>query len=256
MFAKHDASSVTGILIKYEPKDSYNRDFVMKPVSDFGIPDSSPSQKNDTENIPVSVPVEEKDSITEVILQDSETNIIDQSKTKETQIDLDQNTKFLNELGLKISGKLSPNINILPFDLSSNVNILNQMTPSTVVQLLGIVLKGGARFYMNNYEYMTDGIKTIDDSVSVRFDDSAKGSLIPIKDVFDIVTVAWFSKNAHRLFDLKALQAWLSTKVENHIRYEVKKSMLSQFMVICIFLVSKEFHQMLLIKENFSISRI
>jgi hypothetical protein len=224
IFAKHNASAVTGIYIRYEPRDSYNKALFEKPVSYFGIPDPSPDRRKGTESKPINVSVDDKDTISEIISQNSETDIIDQSQTKETQIDFNPTVEFLKNLNLEISGELSPNINILPFDLSSKVDIVNQISPTTLIQLLGVVLKEGARFYMNNYKFTDNGIKTIDDSVSIKFDDSVKGFLIPIKDVFDILTVAWFSKNSGSLFDLKNLQAWLSTKVENKIRYEINKN--------------------------------
>jgi len=224
IFSKYNASAVTGINIRYEPRDSYNKGFVSKPVGYFGITDPSPDQNKDTKTKAVNnVSIIEQDDITKIISQDSEDNIIDQSQDKETQIDFNPTIEFLRKLNLDVTGKLSPNMNVLPFDLSSKVDILNQMSPMTLIQLLGVVLKDGARFYMNNYRFTENGIKTIDDSVSITFDDSVKGSLIPIKDVFDILTVAWFSKHANKLFDFKNLQTWLSNKTEHNIRYVISK---------------------------------
>lgn len=223
IFAKHDASAVTGIDIKYEPNAPYDPDRVKIPVGYYGNPDSSPGQTKDTEGIPVKVPISETDKIKEILTENEETGVAGQSDSKETQIDFNATYELFKRLNLRVKGVLSQSTNILPFDLSSKVDIVRQISSVTFIQLMSEVLKNGARFYMNNYEFTDSGIKLIDGSVSIRFDDSVQGALIPIKDVFDILTAAWFSKNAGKSLDLENFQSWLNKKSTTNIRYEVNK---------------------------------
>jgi hypothetical protein len=223
IFSKHDASSVTGIDIRYEPDIPYNKELVKQPNYTFGGEDPGPDQNEQVQGVMGDIPIPESDKISDILSENSEINLYDSRNKEETQVDFNPTLELFNRIGLKVEGALSPNINVLPFDLSSDVDILKKISPVTLIQLMNVILKEGARFYMDNYKFNTNSIGTIDNKVSIHFHDSMNGALIPIKDVFDILTVAWFSKNSGRLFNLDDLKNWLSTKIETNIRYEINK---------------------------------
>jgi hypothetical protein len=229
IFAKHDASAITGINIRYEPKIPYNKGIVSQPVSFLDNSDLSPNQSDDTKKDTIMVNDQiksETSNMQRIFLKQEGTAFKDRLQRKETQVDFNNAFEMFNKLNIKINGKLGPNDDTLPFDLNSKVDILSLIELPTLFDLLAYIQRYGARFYMDQYKFINDGIKTIDDKVTIKFVDCARGALIPVKDVFDIMTVAWFSRNCNKLFDFNNLQSWLSSKlgkVEGISKYEINK---------------------------------
>jgi hypothetical protein len=215
IFAKHDASAVTGIDISYEPRTKYDKGVVSKPPI---VPDA-PEPGPDSVPNPPSV----KDGTIVQILRGEPAFAFPSSNIEDTQIDFNPTIEFFKRINIKVNNEPIFSGNLIPFDLKLKVNPLKTFNYGTLIQLMGCILRDGARFPMDNYIYTDTGMKTADDTVSIKFDDSVKGALIPIKDIFDILTAAWFSKNGKDLFDFKQLNEWLSTKFTTEIRYAINK---------------------------------
>jgi hypothetical protein len=185
LFSKFDCSSIVGKRIKYNPGSNG----IYSTIPTTPLPPSvgnepSPSGKQRTSIDPVSV----LDKVSSLVTDDARSLVTD------IELENEQLEKLSDQLDVKFVRLDSTSIkDVLPFSIDKNLDITKIFSKELINDLLYVIERSGLRFSYDNFKYDKGLVKTIDDNVSIKVDQSAK-EFVDIIKVLKILTGAWLAK--------------------------------------------------------------
>jgi hypothetical protein len=253
IFAKHDASSICGFKIRYNPNN--DADMVLNGTT-FKGPNPAPflsyeapsgtfgtRKPNISANSKPVQPSDQSGSFDEdeddiSIYEDEDSLRKNLNSIMKTQFKLADKSDIPPDVGIlfeKTFGDILENHNIyasehyiFPYKISPDMDILNTFDVDTVLKLNNYITKYGLRFDWDDFIFndKSKTISTSDNSIKVTFDKRSFDNTlnkVTLDQVLQVASIAWLSKN-QKLISYEMFIGIVNSRFNGAIYYQINKN--------------------------------